>query len=95
MTRQNLVDFNFADPFCQYPERRRLRSHGNHDIRNKKSRPFRVHWTYRYVQPQGQGYGHLPKYLVCDFIYQFFHSYMKKSSKSSLKKRSRDISLQH
>ena len=36
MTRQNLVDFNFADPFYQYPERRRLRSHGNRNNRNKK-----------------------------------------------------------
>ena len=36
MTRQNLVDFNFADPFYQYPERRRLRSHGNRNHRNKK-----------------------------------------------------------
>ena len=31
MTRQNLVDFNFADP-----ERRRLRDHGNRNNRNKK-----------------------------------------------------------
>ena len=36
MTRQNLVDFNFADPFYQYPERRHLRSHGNHNNKNKK-----------------------------------------------------------
>ena len=36
MTRQNLVDFNFADPFYQYPERRRLRDHGNRNNRNKK-----------------------------------------------------------
>ena len=36
MTRQNLVDFNFADPFYQYPERRRLRGHGNRNNRNKK-----------------------------------------------------------
>ena len=35
MTRQNLVDFNFADPFYQYPERRRLRDHGNRNNRNK------------------------------------------------------------
>ena len=57
--------------------------------------PFRVHWTYRYVQCQGQVYGHLSKYLIYDLIYQFFQSYMKKSSKSSLKERSLDISLQH
>ena len=36
MTRQNLVDFNLACPFYQYPERRRLRSHGNRNNRNKK-----------------------------------------------------------
>ena len=36
MTRQNLVDFNFADPFYQYPERRHLRDHGNRNNRNKK-----------------------------------------------------------
>ena len=30
------VHFNFADPFYQYPERRRLRDHGNHNDRNKK-----------------------------------------------------------
>ena len=36
MTRQNLVDFNFVDPFYQYPERRHSRSHGNHNSRNKK-----------------------------------------------------------
>ena len=36
MTRQNLVDFNFADPFYQYPERRRLRGYGNRNNRNKK-----------------------------------------------------------
>ena len=35
MTRQNLVDLNFADPFYQYPERRRLRDHGNRNNRNK------------------------------------------------------------
>ena len=35
MTRQNL-DVNFTDPFYQYPERRRLRDHGNHNNRNKK-----------------------------------------------------------
>ena len=33
--------------------------------------------------------------LIYDLIYQFFHSYMKRSSRSSLKKRSLDISLQH
>ena len=33
--------------------------------------------------------------VICDLIYQFFHSNMKKSSKSSLKKRSLDLSLQH
>ena len=38
---------------------------------------------------------HLSKYLISDLIFQFFHSYMKKRSKSSLKKRSLDISLQH
>ena len=37
----------------------------------------------------------MSKYLISDLIFQFFHSYMKKSSKSSLKKRSLDISLQH
>ena len=36
MTRQNLVDFNFANPFYQYPERRRLRDHDNRNNRNKK-----------------------------------------------------------
>ena len=36
MTRQNLVRFNFVDPFYQYPERRRPRSQGNHNNRNKK-----------------------------------------------------------
>ena len=36
MTRQNLVDFNFADPFYQYPERRRRECHGNRKNRNKK-----------------------------------------------------------
>ena len=35
------------------------------------------------------------EYLISDLIFQFFHSYMKKSSKSSLNKRSLDISLQH
>ena len=33
--------------------------------------------------------------FIYDLIYQFFHSFMKKSSKSSQKKRSLDISLQH
>ena len=37
----------------------------------------------------------MSKYLISDLIFQFFRSYMKKSSKSSLKKRSLDISLQH
>ena len=32
--------------------------------------------------------------IISDLIFQFFHSYMKKSSKSSLKKGSLDISLQ-
>ena len=41
---------------------------------------------YRYVQPQGQGYGHLSKYLIYDFIYQFFHSIMKKKFKVFSKK---------
>ena len=36
MTRQNFVDFNFADPFYQYPERRSLGDHGNCNNRNKK-----------------------------------------------------------
>ena len=39
------------------------------------------------VQDQGQGQGYLSKYLISGFIYQFFHVYMKKSSKSSLKKK--------
>ena len=37
----------------------------------------------------------MSEYLISDLIFQFFHSYMKNSSKSSLKKRSLDISLQH
>ena len=35
MTRQNLVDFNFVDPFYLCPERC-PRSHGNGNIRNNK-----------------------------------------------------------
>ena len=50
-------------------------------------------WDVNYVLQQG--HGHLSKYLISDLIFQFFHSYIKKSSKSSLKKRSLDISLQH
>ena len=50
---------------------------------------------YRYVQGQGQGWAHLSKYLISDLIFQIVHSYMKKSSKSSLRKRFPDISLQH
>ena len=41
----------------------------------------------RYVQLQGQ----LSKYLIYDLIYQFFHSYMKKSSKFSLKKKKKGL----
>ena len=37
----------------------------------------------------------MSKYLISDLIFWFFHSYMKNSSKSSLKKMSLDISLQH
>ena len=37
----------------------------------------------------------MSKYLISDLISQFFLLYMKKSLKSSLKKRSLDISLQH
>ena len=45
----------------------------------------------------------MSKYLISDLIFQFFHSYRKKGSQSSLslslslskKKRSLDISLQH
>ena len=37
MTRQNLVDFNFADPFYQYPDRRPLRDNVIVTIGIKKS----------------------------------------------------------
>ena len=37
MTRQNLVEFNFVDPFFRYPDRRRPRSHGNRS-NNKRNR---------------------------------------------------------
>ena len=32
MTRQNLIDFNFIDPYFIYPERRRPRTHGKRNI---------------------------------------------------------------
>ena len=35
MTRQDLVNFNFRDPFFMYPDRRRPRGHGNRNNRNK------------------------------------------------------------
>ena len=56
------------------------------------SRPLDVN----YVLEQGQGHGHLSKYLIFGLIFHFFHVYMKKkTSNPSLKKRSLDISLQH
>ena len=55
------------------------------------SRPLDVN----YVLEQGQGHGHLSKYLIwLDFSF-FSCLYEKKTSKSSLKNRSLDISLQH
>ena len=48
-----------------------------------------------YVLEQGQGYGHLSKYLISGLIFHFFHVYMKKNFKPFSKKRSLDISLQH
>ena len=39
MTRQNLIDFNFRDPFFLYPERRRPRN-GNHNNRNKNRNKY-------------------------------------------------------
>ena len=55
------------------------------------SRPLDVN----YVLDQGQGHGHLSKYLISGLIFLFFHVFMKKASNPSLKKRSLDISLQH
>ena len=34
MTRQNLIEFNFRDPFFRYPQRRHLRN-GNSNNHNK------------------------------------------------------------
>ena len=56
------------------------------------SRPLDVN----YVLEQGQGHGHLSKYLISGLIFHFFHVWIKKkTSNPSLKKRSLDISLQH
>ena len=57
------------------------------------SRPLDVN----YVLEQGQGHGHLSKYLISGSIFHFFHVYMKKKNFKpfSKKKRSLDISLQH
>ena len=37
MTRQNLVNFNFVDPFFSYPDRRLPRSHGNRNNNRNNS----------------------------------------------------------
>ena len=57
------------------------------------SRPLDVN----YVLEQGQGHGHLPKYLISGLIFLFFSClYKKKKFKPfSKKKGSLDISLQH
>ena len=47
------------------------------------SRPLDVN----YVLEQGQGHGHLSKYLISGLIFHFFHVYMKKKALNpSLKK---------
>ena len=46
------------------------------------SRPLDIN----YVLEQGQGHGHLFKYLISGLIFHFFHVYMKKNSNPSLKK---------
>ena len=40
------------------------------------SRPLDVN----YVLEQGQGHGHLSKYLISGLIFHFFHVYMKKKN---------------
>ena len=40
-----------------------------------------------YILEQGQGHGHLSKYLISGLIFHFFHVYMKKTSNPSLKKK--------
>ena len=37
-----------------------------------------------YVLEQGQGHGHLSKYLISDLIFNFFHVYMKKKKLQTL-----------
>ena len=66
---------------------------GWHILKNLTlSRPLDVN----YVLEQGQGHGHLSKYLISGLIFNFFHVYMKKKNfKPFSKKRSLDISLQH
>ena len=71
-------------------------------LKGLKSMQF-IHFTFtlsrpldvNYVLEQGQGHGHLSKYLISGLIFHFFHVYMKKNSKPLSKKRSLDISLQH
>ena len=51
------------------------------------------------IRRTGTSKGKVKVRVICldifDLIFQFFHSYMKKSSKSSLKRRSLDTSLHH
>ena len=47
------------------------------------SRPLDVN----YVLEQGQGHGHLSKYLISGLIFYFFHVYMKKKFKPFSKKK--------